>query len=209
MQTRRTFLKNGLIMFVATSGVISCASRQTNHSVRYGMIIVSDRCMGCNSCMSACKLQNGTAEGHFLTRVTAAETGTFPNARNTYTPDACRHCTTPPCQASCPQDAIQKLDSGIVITDWNKCTGDGACVEACPYQARFIDPAHNKADSCDFCLHRVAEGHVPACVASCPAHARLFGDMNDPQGEFAVALGAVLRASDVDDTSFHYLNTGA
>lgn len=34
---------------------------------------------------------------------------------------------------------------------------------------------------CHFCLHRLAEGMLPACTTTCIGRATLFGDANDPQ----------------------------
>lgn len=210
MQTRRAFIKNGLLISAAASGIIPCGQAiggqpESENTPRYAMIVVTDRCMGCNSCVAACKLQNGTAKDYFLMTVHKGETGSFPKARATFQPKGCHHCSDPACLDSCPENAIHKLENNIVITDWTQCSGDGSCVDACPYEARFIDPDNHKADSCDFCLPLLSQGHLPACVRSCPTNARLFGDLNNPEGEFAQALNRVRRTTDFNSSNLHYL----
>jgi tetrathionate reductase subunit B len=63
------------------------------------------------------------------------------------------------------------------------CIGGGACVAACPYRARYIDPGAGKADKCNFCTPRREQGLAPACVLTCPGEAKVFGDLEDSSSD--------------------------
>ncbi len=150
------------------------------------MIIDPARCTGCRSCLIACKGYTATAAGHFNTRMLEDEDD---HGRVAFIPVQCNQCDDPPCVRSCAVGATFKLDNGIVVTDWARCTACGACIMACPYGARFADTRHGgRADKCDFCQDRLLQGRVPVCVEACSSGARLFGNREKPRGEFAACL---------------------
>ncbi len=58
-------------------------------------------------------------------------------------------------------------------------------MQACPYDALYIDPETNTAAKCNYCSHRTDIGLEPACVNVCPEHAIISGDMEDPNSEIS------------------------
>jgi formate-dependent nitrite reductase membrane component NrfD len=58
-------------------------------------------------------------------------------------------------------------------------------MQACPYDALYIDPETETAAKCNYCAHRIDIGLEPACVNVCPEHAIISGDLDDPLSEIA------------------------
>lgn len=147
---------------------------------RWGMLIDLRKCIGCQACTAACKFENNIPTGVFRTWVPDVELGTYPQTRRAFLPRLCNHCERPSCIEVCPAGATWQRKDGIVEIDYDLCWGCGACVNACPYDARFINPVTKTADKCTFCSQRVDQGLLPACVETCVGGARQFGDLNDP-----------------------------
>lgn len=152
--------------------------------VHYAMVIDVRKCIGCQACTVACKTEFEIPLGKHRSWVEAVEKGTFPDVSRSFLPRLCNQCSEPDCVDVCPTGATYKREEdGIVVVDEATCIGCKYCMQACPYDVRFINPRTGTADKCDFCLHRVKNGLEPSCVNTCQGKARVFGDMNDPQSE--------------------------
>jgi tetrathionate reductase subunit B len=147
---------------------------------RWGMAFDLERCTGCHACSVACKVENQVPLGNFRTKVYYHDQGRFPNVRRHFLPVTCMQCADAPCLKACPTNSISRGEDGIVRINTETCRGIGACEDACPYGAIYVDPLRHLADKCDFCSHRLEAGMEPACVETCPGETILFGDLNDP-----------------------------
>ncbi|MBF8276908.1 MAG: Fe-S-cluster-containing hydrogenase component 1 [Candidatus Brocadiaceae bacterium] len=119
-----------------------------------------------------------------------------------YLPVQCQQCENPACVKACPVGATWKDKDGIVVIDYDWCIGCRYCEAACPYWARrfnFSEPKIPKEqinpemaylgnrirkkgvmEKCTFCLGRTRKGLMPKCAEACPAGARQFGNLLDP-----------------------------
>jgi len=156
--------------------------------MNYGFVIDNRKCIGCHACSTACKMENEVPLGVNRTWVKSVETGVFPDVRRHFQVSRCNHCANPPCVRICPVSAMYQRDDGIVEFDARQCIGCKACLQACPYDAIYIDPESHTAAKCHFCAHRVEIGLEPACVVVCPEHAILAGDLDDPHSEISRAV---------------------
>ncbi|MFM2130635.1 MAG: hypothetical protein RL477_2181, partial [Pseudomonadota bacterium] len=173
-----------------------------------GLVIDLDTCVGCHACAVNCKEWNtgghsapltdedpygADAAGVWFNRIHAFETGTGEGGRTVHFPRSCLHCETPACVTVCPTGASYKREAdGIVLVDEDLCIGCKLCSWACPYGAREYDADAGVMKKCTLCIDRIynenlpERDRVPACVATCPAGARHFGDLADPGSEVSL-----------------------
>lgn len=140
--------------------------------------------------------------------------GVFPDLSMAYMPLACQHCEDAPCVKVCPVQATFRRDDGTVLIDYDRCIGCRYCMAACPYGVRVFnwgDPEYagggvqgygedysvdgrlvftpvrpkGVVEKCTFCVELVDAGNEPFCVQCCPAGARVFGDLDDPDSQAA------------------------
>ncbi|MEM8688639.1 MAG: 4Fe-4S dicluster domain-containing protein [Pseudomonadota bacterium] len=172
---------------------------------KLGLVIDLDTCVGCHACAVSCKEWNTQGYSAPLTDVDAygsdpigawlnrihtyeVETGEGQPNRTVHFPRSCLHCEEPACVTVCPTGASYKrAEDGIVLVNPDTCIGCKLCSWACPYGAREYDPSHGVMKKCTLCVDRIYNEHLdpedrqPACVRACPAGARHYGDLGDPE----------------------------
>ncbi len=151
--SRRDFLRlGGVAAAVGTVGILTGkrilgtpnVESTIDSKVKYGMVIDLERCVGCRSCMEACKVENNTPKASFWMYVFRLEEGTYPNVNTQFLPRPCMHCDNAPCVKVCPVGARHYGDNKIVLTDFEACIGCRYCMVACPYSVNNFNWKHPK-----------------------------------------------------------------
>lgn len=178
---------------------------------KMGIVVDTRRCVACNSCVVACKIENNLPKHILWNRVMTvgggnldSPSGVYPNLKMTNITLSCQHCENPACVKVCPVGATYKdEETGVVRQDYDKCIGCRMCMAACPYTGvrsfnweepdYYLDfavgdgdaPVHQKhvVEKCTMCWHRLAKGLQPACMEVCIGRARHYGDLDDPDSE--------------------------
>jgi molybdopterin-containing oxidoreductase family iron-sulfur binding subunit len=118
----------------------------------------------------------------------------------------CNQCDNPPCVRVCPTKATWQREDGIVMMDMHRCIGCRFCMAACPFGSRnfnwrdprpFIKEKNpdyptreiGVVEKCDFCVVRLAQGLMPACVEVSNG-GLIFGDLADENSPVRKALRA-------------------
>ena len=123
--------------------------------------------------------------GVFRTWVKYIEKGAFPHTRRHFGVLRCNQCENAPCIVICPTRSLYRRPDGIVDFDSRRCIGCKSCMQACPYDALYIDPNPLTAAKCNFCAHRIEARLAPACAIVCPTQAIIAGDLDDPSSRIS------------------------
>jgi Fe-S-cluster-containing dehydrogenase component len=156
---------------------------------RWAMTVDTRTCVGCGACIIGCKTENDVATGCSRDWVFTETTGTFPHLAMTVRSERCNQCADAPCVRACPTGSSHYGPGGLVLVTRSKCSGCKACIAACPYGARFVDPRTHTVDKCTRCVHRLENG-VPttSCQDICPTGSIVAGDLGDPASDIARLL---------------------
>ncbi len=175
---------------------------------RLGLIIDLEKCYGCDACGAACQNEHLWPQDVPFNRIAKEPES---HLERLTAPLICMQCDDAACLSHCAFDALRRDRDGVVQVENSCCTGCGACVDACPYDAiattRSVDydrlrsmmTPDQRARSaiwdlrrkkhipakCDLCADRRKDGRLPACVAVCPTAAFIFGDLSDPSSEIS------------------------
>jgi len=183
---------------LAVISPVNLNAQAPSHAETPSVLVDVTRCIGCRSCMRACKTANGLPSDTGLTAdfpgswdlqelrfdqwtvvnpATGANEDGVEVTRNIK--QQCMQCLEPTCVSVCPVGAMTQSELGPILYSADRCIGCRYCIMACPFDIPKFEWEGGMwavIGKCQFCAHtRLAEGRLPACVESCPTGALKFG----------------------------------
>lgn len=160
-----------------------------------GVLVDIPKCIGCGSCIVACKLWNkrefdeynpAFAEKPIMTD----DNWTTVDIRRVekdgqevlrFTKMQCMHCIEPACKVVCFSKSFEVTPEGAVIYIPKLCVGCRYCMLACPFDIPCYewDKVLPSVTKCQMCYSRMSEGDAPACIAVCPTQVMTYGNRDD------------------------------
>jgi formate dehydrogenase iron-sulfur subunit len=147
----------------------------------YGILFDANLCIGCGSCMDACKEKNELPKSNGGVLSASDYTVVEDVGDENYLRRMCMHCLEPSCVSACPVGALEKTEAGPVVYNFDKCIGCRYCMVACPFSVPRYEWASTtpRVRKCQFCPDRVSKGRPTACAEACPTEATAFGKRVD------------------------------
>jgi len=197
MATNRRALLKGMAAAgaVVASGVTTAEARARKQAPAdaIGMLYDATLCIGCKTCVVACKQANGlppdTSRGDGLWDAPDDLNSKTKNIIKLYKSDGrqsfmkaqCMHCVDPSCINACMMGSLEKREYGVVTWHGERCTGCRYCGVACPYgiPTYEYDKAFPDVVKCEMCAQRKDKPFNPACCEVCPVKAVIFGQYAD------------------------------
>jgi formate dehydrogenase iron-sulfur subunit len=136
--------------------------------MKKALFIDFSKCIECRACEVACEREHGKSH-IFVFEFEGMIAMAF----------HCKHCEKAPCIEVCPTNALYRDEEGAVLVAPQKCIGCMMCAIVCPFGIPELDSVNKTMSKCNLCAHRRAEGKEPACVATCPTDALLYGDFSE------------------------------
>jgi Fe-S-cluster-containing dehydrogenase component len=165
-----------------------------------GVLVDTTLCIGCRKCEEACNRRNHlprtpeSFSNRDVLRTFRRPSDTAFTVVNqfygspspdqvglpyTYAKAQCMHCRYPSCVSACIVGALTKSADGAVVYNSTICIGCRYCHVACPFEIpayEFLEPLVPRMRKCEFCADTAkGTGANPACAASCPTEALVFG----------------------------------
>ncbi len=145
------------------------------------LLVDMTRCIGCRSCVAACKEAHDLPGDESDTVLSATAYTAMVDRGDLHIRKLCMHCVTPSCASVCPVSALRKTAAGPVVYESSRCIGCRYCMLACPFSVPRYEwhQAVPSVRKCDLCVERAARGEIPACAAACPVEATVAGTRQD------------------------------
>jgi Fe-S-cluster-containing dehydrogenase component len=203
---RRDFLKKITAgsLLLAADPLPAVASREKPRLPQaLGILYDATLCVGCQTCMVACKKVNDMPYEHtddqktwdnpsdlssktlnIIKRYSHGNKKAKDHENNgfSFIKRHCMHCVDPACVFSCPVRALTKdAKTGVVSYNENVCIGCRYCQISCPFNVPKFewDSPFPKIVKCQLCQHFIKKGEISACCSACPTGASLFGRVED------------------------------
>ena len=143
------------------------------------LVIDLEKCYKCRTCVAGCSYYHHP-HNHGYVRCLALAAQEH----------VCRRCEEPPCVASCPRQALEKNEQGLLERASMRCTSCKTCTVACPFGIIYPEIVSYTTDMCDYCLDRSDDSTPPECVASCPEKALEWKEVSeDPSKDIYAVRG--------------------